>query len=506
MLMKTIRLPSDCLVGMCFGLEREGLRVSQNGHISQKRHPAKLGHALTHPFITTDFSEALVELVTPTFSQVPALWQFLTTLHAELYRTILDDDELLWASSMPCILRGDQEIPIADYGHSHAARLKSLYRAGLGTRYGRSMQTIAGVHYNFSFTESALNCLAQDGHLIDRDSFYLGGLRNLMRLGWLLLYLFGASPAVCKTYLRAQPRLDMLPAPETLTASTLYLAEATSLRMSPIGYSNQLLGNLQVSFNTLEAYLTDLRRLLDTEAAYTGPQLNGKLLQIENELYASVRPKQPLLASDERQFNALKRRGIRYLELRLLDLNPFTPLGVTQPQLYFLQTLLVYSLLTPSPPFAASDYAEIRHNNETASLHGRDPDCKLRISGQPVTLRAAYAGLADDLFEWAGQLDTALGTCAYTQAVTQYDAWLQEPELTPSAQFLDFMKTHDACFHTATKTLTQIHGDCYRKIPRSAEMLALERTLAQESLMTAAGIHDTVPFETYLARYLTLEA
>ena len=133
------------------GLEKESLRVTPDGHIAQTPHPRELGSALTNENITTDYSEALIELVTPTFRTSWELLQYLTDLHQFVYQHL--GDELLWATSMPSIIGGDADIPIAQYGKSNVGRMKTVYRNGLGVRYGRIMQAISGVHYNYSFPE-----------------------------------------------------------------------------------------------------------------------------------------------------------------------------------------------------------------------------------------------------------------------------------------------------------------------------------------------------------------
>ena len=139
------------LQGGLKGVEKESLRVSPDGYIEQSEHPRELGSTLTHEHITTDYSEALIELVTPPFRESWELLQYLCDLHQFVYRHL--GEQLLWATSMPCIIDGDPSIPIARYGRSNIGRMKEAYRRGLGWRYGRMMQAISGVHYNYSFPE-----------------------------------------------------------------------------------------------------------------------------------------------------------------------------------------------------------------------------------------------------------------------------------------------------------------------------------------------------------------
>ena len=188
------------------GVEKESLRLDARGVLAMTDHPLSLGSALTHSCITTDYSEALLEFITPPSSDIDQSLQLLTEIHQYLYQSI--GDEKLWVCSMPCILRGEENIRIAKYGASNIGRMKTIYRLGLGHRYGRLMQTIAGIHYNYSvptaFWERWLQ-LDQPESLKDEiTSRYFGLIRNFKRYGWLLLYLFGASPAVCKTFLEGQ--------------------------------------------------------------------------------------------------------------------------------------------------------------------------------------------------------------------------------------------------------------------------------------------------------------
>ena len=133
------------------GLEKESLRVDKNGTISYKMHPEKFGASLTNRYITTDYSEALIEIVTPPCCSHKEVLNYLENIIAFIYKNL--DQEYLWPASMPCIIAGDKSIPIAYYGTSNPARMKTTYRRGLGNRYGRVMQVISGIHYNYSFSD-----------------------------------------------------------------------------------------------------------------------------------------------------------------------------------------------------------------------------------------------------------------------------------------------------------------------------------------------------------------
>jgi glutamate--cysteine ligase len=281
------------------GVEKESLRVTPDGRIALTPHPRALGSALTNDNITTDYSEALIELVSPTFRTSWELLQYLLDLHQFVYQHL--GDELLWATSMPSIIDGDADIPIAQYGRSNIGRMKSVYRNGLGIRYGRMMQAISGVHFNYSFPEKMWDAWADLVHSRERGQPFISDryfhlLRNYRRHGWLVLYLFGVSPVVCDSFLRGR---DVTL--KRLSKDTSYEPHATSLRMSDLGYRNRNQAGLSVSVNSLDEYVRDLSRAITTpHAAYEKlgvevngewRQLNANILQIENEYYSFIRPK-----------------------------------------------------------------------------------------------------------------------------------------------------------------------------------------------------------------------
>ena len=257
---------SDLLCGGLKGLEKESLRVSPSGGIAQTPHPEALGSALTHPYITTDYSEALTEFITPPFPETSTALLFLQEAQKFVYDSL--DDELLWATSMPCVLEGGANIPIARYGSSNAGLMKTVYRRGLGYRYGRVMQVIAGLHYNYSPAEDfwpAYQELEADRHTLRsfRDGRFLGLTRNLQRFGWLIPYLFGASPAVCKSFLGGKPTTM-----EDFDASTYYEPFATSLRLGDIGYTNSKEKGvgIKANYDSLESYVESLTRAIETRS------------------------------------------------------------------------------------------------------------------------------------------------------------------------------------------------------------------------------------------------
>ncbi|HEY4872724.1 MAG TPA: glutamate--cysteine ligase, partial [Steroidobacteraceae bacterium] len=390
------------------GVEKESLRVTRAGHITKTPHPRALGSALTNEHITTDYSEALIELVTPPFAASWELLQYLLDLHQFVYRHL--GEELLWATSMPCALEGDASIPIAQYGTSNIARMKSVYRQGLGLRYGRVMQAISGVHFNYSFPQGFWEAYAAvrgshkfDTHFISTSYFEL--LRNYRRLGWIVLYLFGVSPVVCKSFMRG--REVQLP---QLTPGTFYEPYATSLRMSDIGYRNRNQSGLVVSVNSLEEYVRDLTRAITTpNPAYEAlgvklngeyQQLNANILQIENEYYSYIRPKR-IAQSGERPTKALFRAGVEYVEVRALDVSAFDPVGVNQNKLRFLEAFLALCLLRESAPIGATEQPALDANHLLVARRGREPDLKLRREGRDFPM-----------IEWARELlESMQGLC-----------------------------------------------------------------------------------------------
>ncbi|HSN18547.1 MAG TPA: glutamate--cysteine ligase, partial [Gammaproteobacteria bacterium] len=362
------------------GLEKESLRVTRDGRLAQTPHPAALGSALTHPHITTDYSEALLEFVTAPFHEVTQTLASLMDIHAFAYEHM--GGEMLWATSMPCILEGDAGIPVARYGDSNVGKMKHVYRLGLGWRYGRTMQAISGVHFNYSYPEALWPLLQEseaDGRGLRefRDDWYFRALRNFQRVGWLVPYLFGASPAMCKSFLGGRD----LKFPE-FDPHTLYEPYGTSLRLSDIGYKNSNQARIGVTYNSLADYVSTLSHAIGTPAPdyerigvkVDGEyrQLNANILQIENEFYGSIRPKQPI-ESGERATLALKRRGVMYLEVRALDVNAYDPVGTDDSALRFIEALLLLCLLSDSPPTDAAEQAEIGRNQLAVARRGRDP-------------------------------------------------------------------------------------------------------------------------------------
>src|SRR5919205_1248823 len=226
------------LRGMRRGIEKESLRVRPDGTLAQTPHAPALGAALTHPHITTDFSESQLELITGVHASVEGCLQELTEIHQAVYRHI--GDEVLWCASMPCNLPADHLIPIGRYGISNVGRAKTVYRLGLAHRYGRRMQAISGIHYNFSLPGVT-------------SEQYFALIRNFRRWSWLLLYLFGASPAVCSSFVAGRPH-EL----SELAPGTHYAPHGTSLRMGRLGYQSDAQTSLRVTYNNLEDYTASL--------------------------------------------------------------------------------------------------------------------------------------------------------------------------------------------------------------------------------------------------------
>jgi glutamate--cysteine ligase len=502
----------DVLQGGRKGVERESLRVTPDGHLSRRPHPRALGSPLTSEHITTDYSEALIELVTPAFTQTWELLQYLCDIHQFVYRHL--EDELLWATSMPCVIDDDDSIPIAQYGGSNIGRMKTVYREGLGWRYGRMMQAISGVHFNYSFPErfwsvlkDVLEARGQAREFISEAYFAL--LRNYRRHGWIVLYLFGVSPAVCKSFLKGRD-IQM----QQLDAGTFYEPYATSLRMSDLGYRNKSQAGVDISVNSLDEYVRDLSRAISTphpefqrigvkvDGQYR--QLNANLLQIENEYYSFIRPKR-VAHSGERPTKALRRAGVEYVEVRALDVSAFDPVGVNQHKMRFLEAFLALCVLRDSPPLGGDAQIELDANHLTVARRGREPGLKLKRDGRTVTMLTWAQELLDQMQGVCELLDQGLANRPYATALAIQASKVQDVSLTPSARLLEEMRTTGESFFQLALRMSNAHKAYFLELhPPNAQRLAEFRAEAEESLRAQEKTEaaDRQPFDEYLARYL----
>lgn len=500
---------AQVLRGIQRGFERECLRVDRTGQLAHTPHPQALGAKLTHPWITTDYAEALLEFITPPSTDPAYPLAFLTDIHRFSAQQL--GGEFLWAGSMPCKIGEDADIAIANYGSSNAARFKEVYRQGLGLRYGRAMQTIAGAHYNWSLPDAfwplLRDCCNADEPLQDFiNRRYFGLIRNFLRYGWLVPYLFGASPAVCQSFLQGHPS-DLT----ELAPGTLHGAYATSLRMSDLGYQNHAQDKLAISFNSLADYTQALEAAIRTHDPYyaqmgvrdgdTWKQLSDSLLQLEAEFYAPMRPKRVGLHG-ERPALALATYGVQYVEMRLFDLNPFIDIGIAPEQSLFADALLLMCLFRDSPPITSREQGENDENKHRVVTRGRQPGLQLLVHNREQPLRALAHELFDDMAPFAAMLDAAYGGQHYHATLQALRQRIDQPELTPSAQVVAAARQHGGYFNFAFE-MSKTHTQSLQAAALSPELTARFRDVAETSLITQAQLdaEPQAPFEDYVAAY-----
>ncbi len=488
-------LSSADLAGMRRGVEKESLRVHRDGSLALTPHPGVLGRPLTHPHVTTDFSESLIELVTGAHRTALACVTELRHIHQFVYRAL--KDEMLWVGSMPCALPEEESIPIGQYGSSNVGRAKTVYRTGLSHRYGRRMQMIAGIHYNWSMPG------------LD-NAGYFSLIRNFRRQSFLLLYLFGASPAVCTSFLRGRPH-DL----QRLSDDTYYLPHATSLRMGRLGYQSDAQASLAVSYNSLHGYGASLQEaltrpyapyedigLLDEQGNYR--QLATTLLQIENEFYGTIRPKR-VIEQGERPLHALRERGVEYVEVRCMDLDPFETVGINVQTARFLDIFLLHCVLSDSPQDSPTEIAAIARNQHRTAARGREPGLTLERAGQAIPLVDWGREILEQCKPLAQRLDAEFGGTDYQSALAHVSAVFGRPQDLPSARVLATMaEDHDNSYSAfirqrASSVVTEMEA-----FPLSDELVASFRHMAEESRARQDEIErtDSLSFEEYRLAYL----
>lgn len=489
----TIRAHSDLLRNIGRGIERETLRIDAAGQYAMDAHPKALGSTLTHSSITTDYSEALMELVTPPYHAIEPLMRALQEVHSFALQNM--GEQSFWMQSIPCELPPEEAIPIADYGSSNEGMLKNIYRRGLAVRYGKAMQCIAGIHYNFSLPEELwphLHPEIEDAQ--QRQSIgYMKLIRNFKRASWLLMYLFGASPLVNRSFVDGRAH-----GLEAFDEDSLYLPYATSLRMSDLGYTSEAQSNIRTCYNHIESYVALIYNAVtrpwpDYEAIGTHRdgewiQLNTSILQIENEYYASIRPKRTAKAG-ERPNNALINRGIQYIEVRCLDVDPFEPLGISAQTAHFLDAFLLYCASEESPLFDDTNHCEETDENfNTVVMEGRRPALELKRLGQSIGLQTWGLEIIDAIRPYAELLDEVYETTAHTEALDAQQAKLNDVSLTPSARYLAEVQASGLSFNEFSKRRSFEFSEQLRALTLPAAVEAAYREETARSLAAHAAI------------------
>ena len=494
------------------GIERETLRVDGAGHLARTPHPAAVGSALTHPQITTDYAEALMEFITPADNDVSVTLARLDAIHRYVYTKL--DGEMLWSQSMPCELPQEADIEIANYGSSNMGMLKHVYRRGLALRYGKSMQCIAGIHYNYSLPEKLWQLLADSEGVHEerrrplrdfQSESYIALIRNFRRYSWLLMYLFGASPALADSFLRGRQH-----ALARLSDDTLYLPHATSLRMSDLGYQNDAQAGLTPHENSLESYV---RTLMDAVNRPYGPyaalgtrrdgqwiQLNTNVLQIENEYYSTIRPKR-VIRPGERPVQALCNRGVQYIEVRCMDIDPFEPVGISLETGRFLDAFLLFCALAESPAISDAQSRVHARNFALTVKEGRRPGLLLQDGERELTLADWARELIERIRPVASLLDDG-DEGVHLQALQAQLAKVADPALTPSARVLDEVRAAGS-FAAFGMRQTALHAAYFRDSPLMPVEEDVFDDMAAASLAEQARMEraDTMGFDDFVAAY-----
>ena len=348
-----------------FGVEREGLRVDFKGKLSQKPHPTVFGYKMCNPYITTDFSESQLELITPVFSTTEETYKFLNALYDIVAMEL--EDEYLWPQSMPAIIPEDKDIPIAEFCGCEEGKVAREYREELFLKYGGKKQLISGIHYNFSFNENIIKKLYENSDKLKdyktfKDNLYLKVTRNYLRYRWLLIYLLGCTGVVHESY-----QEDCVKQLEEISKDSFSNEGALSYRNSECGYKNKI--DLFPNYNSVKDYVGSINKFIDED-----------LIDTPRELYAPIR----LKAKDPKSLlNSLMDDGINYLEYRSIDINPFEKGGIALNDLHFMNIFNLFLLIEDE-----NDYEnwqqEALNNQNTIATNGKN-DVELIRDGESIS-------------------------------------------------------------------------------------------------------------------------
>ena len=407
------------------GVEKENLRSDKDGRISNKSFPEAFGVHNFNSFVTLDYSQPHLEIVTPTFQDNYELYGFLEGLHAYVEQNL--EGDLLWNYSMPPKFKG-KFIKLPPYGKSNKTKLAHLYRLGLRNRYGDKMQSTAGIHFNISFSESVIKELNTT-----KTDLYLGICRNFLRVFPLVLRLIGCSPVAHRSFIKDRElSIDLLKEDEN------YLPKSTSLRVSRLGYYSEEQDEKFITFNTLGEYLNLIKDYINIPnkkfseiSLDLKKQVNNGTIQMENELYNHIRPK-GLFSTNARQYNQLKNDGIEYLEIRSIDLNPFTDIGISKLDLETINRSMRVSIASDEEimnkhlPFLANVGSVSPYVGLLGTVWGIMTSFIGLSDATQATINAVAPGISEALVATALGLFAAIpAVIAFNRFTSKADSYLQ---------------------------------------------------------------------------------
>lgn len=480
------------------GIERETLRIYKSGKLSSSCHPLGLGHKLTNDSVTVDFSENLLEVITKPRNTIKETLNELSYLSAFTLQN-MPSDEIILNSSMPLTV-SEEDIQEADFGTSNSGAMKQVYRKGLSVRYGKEMQVISGIHYNFSFDEDLIAKKCSE-HDMDKSAVYFGVVNNYFEYMWLLPYLFGASPIAAKT--SVNNKLDYL----CDFDDEFYVGEyATSLRMSDLGYTSPAQKDLHISYDNVSTYVRDLIAATATNFANYSDfglydddsrvQLNENILQIENEYYSAIRPKQ-IAIRGERPACSLMNRGVEYIEVRVLDVDPFDKNGISLETSLFVEAMLMTCLNQPFKPYSKQYVSKSKDNLTKVATCGRKPGLMLSCDdGDEVLLKDYATQLINNIEVIAAKMGHE-----YKEAVSSQIQKVLDVKNTPSAKIIELAKEYG--YKNWMLKNSQTISDDFRGVKLPKETLDKLNKQASESVVDELELreNDSMSLNEYIDSY-----